>query len=153
MGILKGILTFIVAGVVVYFLAEVLHSFLYKCARHKRLTRKERRAIEEQLEDPPLKPKRERLSFSQGMLLFQTLISLALIITCIVLKAKYMMDVSDLTTVLQYSFGLDGAWGGFYLWKSKNENRAKYAQQLVLLFADKYGPDFAVQIANIVLKD
>ena len=42
---------------------------------------------------------------------------------------------------------------GFYMWKSKNENRAKYAQKFVLDFADKYGIDAAIRIAEVVLKD
>ena len=47
----------------------------------------------------------------------------------------------------------DGTWGGFYLWKSKNENRAKYAQRFLNRFADKYGADIALRAAEIVLKD
>ena len=47
----------------------------------------------------------------------------------------------------------DGAWGGFYYWKSKNENRAKYAQRFLNKFADKYGADAALRAAEIVLKD
>lgn len=48
---------------------------------------------------------------------------------------------------------VDGTWGGFYLWKSKNENRAKYAQKFVRLFAKEYGVENAIRIAEIVLKD
>lgn len=47
----------------------------------------------------------------------------------------------------------NGAWGGFYFWKAKNENRAKYAQRFLKQFADKYGADVAVRVAEIVLKD
>ena len=42
---------------------------------------------------------------------------------------------------------------GFYYWKSKNENRAKYAQQLVKELADKYGMDSVARIAEIILRD
>lgn len=45
------------------------------------------------------------------------------------------------------------ALNGFYLWKAKNENRAKYAQQFVEKMADKYGVDAAALFAEIVLKD
>ncbi len=45
------------------------------------------------------------------------------------------------------------ALNGFYLWKAKNENRAKYAQQFVEKMADKYGMDAAALFAEIVLKD
>ena len=51
------------------------------------------------------------------------------------------------------SFVVDGTWGGFYLWKSKNENRAKYAQKFVRLFAKEYGVENAIRLAEIVLKD
>ena len=47
--------------------------------------------------------------------------------------------------------GLAGAC--FYFWKAKNENRAKYAQRFLKQFADKYGADVAVRVAEIVLKD
>lgn len=46
-----------------------------------------------------------------------------------------------------------GAVTAFYLWKSKNENRAKYAQRFLVKFADKYGADVALRLAEIVLKD
>lgn len=46
-----------------------------------------------------------------------------------------------------------GAVAAFYLWKSKNENRAKYAQRFLVKFADKYGADVALRLAEIVLKD
>lgn len=42
---------------------------------------------------------------------------------------------------------------GFYLWKSKNENRSKHAMQLVRDLADQYGIDAAARVAEIVLKD
>lgn len=42
---------------------------------------------------------------------------------------------------------------GFYFWKNKNANRSKYAQKYVLKFADKYGIDAAIRIAEVVLKD
>lgn len=161
MTILKWVLTGLVAMVVVFLVAEGLYSIFFKGKR--RMTRAQTREVERQVEaiikeaqekgTSPSTKRRFRPSFSQFMLFFQTLITIGLIVTCIWLKVTYMMDVSDLTNLVQYSFGLDGAWGGFYLWKSKNENRAKYAQQFVLLFADKYGPDFAVQLAQVVLKD
>lgn len=42
---------------------------------------------------------------------------------------------------------------GFYLWKSKNENRSKHAMQLVRDLADQYGIEYAARVAEIVLKD
>lgn len=42
---------------------------------------------------------------------------------------------------------------GYYFWKAKNENRAKYAQQFLENLADKWGPEIALHAAEIVLKD
>lgn len=62
-------------------------------------------------------------------------------------------DVTALAGLAGASLLTDGAWGGFYFWKAKNENRAKYAQRFLKQFADKYGADVAVRVAEIVLKD
>ena len=59
----------------------------------------------------------------------------------------------DVTALAGASLLTNGAWGGFYFWKAKNENRAKYAQRFLKQFADKYGADVAVRVAEIVLKD
>lgn len=62
-------------------------------------------------------------------------------------------DVTAIAVLAGISLGTDGAWGGFYYWKSKNENRAKYAQRFLNRFAGKYGADVALRAAEIVLKD
>ena len=62
-------------------------------------------------------------------------------------------DVTAIAVLAGTSLVTDGTWGGFYLWKSKNENRAKYAQRFLNRFADKYGADIALRAAEIVLKD
>ena len=41
----------------------------------------------------------------------------------------------------------------FYIWKAKNENRAKYAQIFIEKLADKYGAEAAALFADTVLKD
>lgn len=63
------------------------------------------------------------------------------------------IDVSAIGVLAGASLLTDGAWGGFYFWKAKNENRAKYAQRFLKQFADKYGVDAALRAAEIVLKD
>ena len=77
------------------------------------------------------------MEFSKKMLILHILISVSL---CLV-------------TIVGTSLLADGTWGGFYLWKSKNENRAKYAQQFVRSFAHEYGVDAAIRISEVVLKD
>lgn len=42
---------------------------------------------------------------------------------------------------------------GFYLWKSKNENRSKHAMALVRELAGKYGIDAVANLAETILKD
>lgn len=63
------------------------------------------------------------------------------------------VDVTALGVLAGTSFVTDGAWGGFYYWKSKNENRSKYAQRYIKMLAKDYGIDAVIQIAEIVLKD
>ncbi len=62
-------------------------------------------------------------------------------------------DVTAVAALAGTSLVADGTWGGFYLWKSKNENRAKYAQRFLTRFAGQYGADVALRAAEIVLKD
>ena len=45
------------------------------------------------------------------------------------------------------------ALNAFYIWKAKNENRAKYAQEFVCKIADKYGVEAAALFAEVVLKE
>ena len=45
------------------------------------------------------------------------------------------------------------ALNGFYVWKAKNENRAKYAQRFIAEIAEKYGIESAALITETVLKD
>lgn len=45
------------------------------------------------------------------------------------------------------------ALNGFYVWKAKNENRAKYAQRFISEIADKYGIESAASVAETILKD
>jgi len=42
---------------------------------------------------------------------------------------------------------------GFYFWKNKNANRAKYAMQFVKAIAKDYGIEAAIRIAEVVLKE
>ena len=92
------------------------------------------------------------MEFSKKMLVLHICISVLLCITTIV-GTLTDHDVTAIAALTGTSFVTDGAWGGFYYWKSKNENRAKYAQKFVLDFADKYGIDAAIKIAEVVLKD
>lgn len=93
-----------------------------------------------------------KMEFSKKMLILHICITL-LLCAVTVIGALRGVDVTAVGTLAGASFITDGTWGGFYLWKSKNENRYKYAQKFVRLVADKYGIDAAVRIAEVVLKD
>ena len=95
---------------------------------------------------------RKRMEFSKKMLVFHIFISVSLCVTTIIGTFKDV-DVTAVGILAGTSFVTDGAWGGFYYWKSKNENRAKYAQKFVKAIADKYGIDAVCRICELVLKD
>lgn len=89
---------------------------------------------------------------SKKLLWTHVVISVLLCVATIV--TNYLgFDVTALAPLAGTSLATTGAWGGFYFWKAKNENRAKYAQRFLKQFADKYGADVAVRVAEIVLKD
>ena len=92
------------------------------------------------------------MEFSKKMLVLHICISVLLCITTIV-GTLTDHDVTAIAALAGTSFVVDGTWGGFYLWKSKNENRVKYAQKFVRLFAKEYGVENAIRLAEIVLKD
>ena len=92
------------------------------------------------------------MEFSKKMLILHTLISVCLCVMTIVGAFKGA-DASTIGILAAASFVTDGAWGGFYYWKAKNENRWKYAQQFVNLLAEKHGVDAAIRMAEVVLKD
>ena len=62
-------------------------------------------------------------------------------------------DTTPLYWVISTLAAEVSVYSAFYLWKSKNENRAKYAQMYVNEIADKYGIDIAIRIAEVVLRD
>ena len=92
------------------------------------------------------------MDFSKKMLVLHISVS---VILCGITVAGTLLgcDVTAIAILAGTSLVTDGTWGGFYLWKSKNENRAKYAQQFLNSFAEKYGAETALRAAEIVLKD
>lgn len=93
------------------------------------------------------------MEFSKKMLVLHSFLTVSLITATVVINIATEHDVTALAALAGTSFVVDGTWGGFYLWKSKNENRAKYAQKFVRLFAKEYGVENAIRLAEIVLKD
>lgn len=129
-----------IVGMLILAANLTLVSFMYRNRKGKKAKNVEK----EKKPDP--------MSFSKRMLLIFTALSIALVIATVVgnFCGRQMVETGVLAAA---SFVVDGTWGGFYLWKSKNNNRSKYAQKFVTEFADKYGVKAAIRIAEVVLKD
>ena len=99
-----------------------------------------------------MRKRRNRTEFSKIMLIVHVIVSTSL---CIATAIGTFMgrDITELSILAGTSFMTGGTWGGFYYWKSKNENRSKYAQKFVKQMADKYGIEAVCRICELVLKD
>ena len=92
------------------------------------------------------------MEFSKKALIIEYLISFILIaVTIIGTFADH--DVTAIAALAGVSVLVTGSSTAFYFWKARTENRAKYAQRFVLKFADKYGIEAAIQLAETVLKE
>lgn len=85
------------------------------------------------------------MTYSKRWLSRMTIVALALVVCC-----AFGLPLTEITLAW---IGLLSAAYAFYAWKSKNENRAKYAQAFMDKWAREYGPEAAARIAEIVLKD
>jgi len=92
------------------------------------------------------------MEFSKKMLVLHVILSVLLCLTTI-FGTLTDHDATAVAALAGPSLATDGAGGGLYYWKAKNENRAKYAQRFLTRFAEKYGADTALRAAEIVLKD
>ena len=92
------------------------------------------------------------MEFSKKLLLLSWTVTLILTVLTI------WMSLNGLSTDAMYVIA-PLAWAetatatGYYFWKAKNENRAKYAQQFLERLGEKWGPEAALRVAEIVLKD
>lgn len=92
------------------------------------------------------------MEFSKKALLFQYAISILLIAVTII-GTFTDHDVTAIAVMAGSSILVDGWDTKHYFWKARNENRAKYAQKFVRSFANKYGFEAAIRIAEVVLKE
>lgn len=94
---------------------------------------------------------KEELSFTKKYFL-----CLVAIEFFVILYLCVMVFLTMDTTPLSWAISAIGAelsiYSGFYCWKARSENRAKYAQLYVAEIADKYGIEMAIKIAELVLK-
>ena len=63
------------------------------------------------------------------------------------------VSVDGLQLVVSLTWAEVTALNGFYVWKAKNENRAKDAQRFITEIADRYGIEAAASVAETILKD
>lgn len=92
------------------------------------------------------------MGFSKKLLLFSWLMTLILTATSIYLSIR-SMPLDAMYTCVPLAWAETGTATGYYFWKAKNENRAKYAQKFLKDIANEWGTDTAVRMAEIVLKD
>lgn len=92
------------------------------------------------------------MEFSKKLLLFSWAVTTILTALTIIFPAA-CIPADGLYVATPLSWAETAAATGFYYWKSKNDNRAKYAQRFVKRFADEYGIDAALRLSEVVLKD
>lgn len=92
------------------------------------------------------------MEFSKKLLYFSWAVTLVLTIVAIVCSIQYL-PTDIMSIVLPLTWAETATATGYYYWKSKNENRAKYAQKFLKNMAKEWGPDVAVRISEVVLKD
>ena len=92
------------------------------------------------------------MEFSKKLLYFSWAITIILTVVLIGFSVA-LWPLEGLIAVVPLSWAETATATGFYYWKSKNENRAKYGQAFLKYYAEKWGTDTAVRMAEIVLKD
>ena len=92
------------------------------------------------------------MEFSKKLLIFCWAVTLVLTLVT-VLVSLWSLPLDGLIVVTPLAWAASDVVTGFYLWKSKNENRAKYAQKFLNEFAKEWGAETAARMAEIVLKD
>lgn len=86
------------------------------------------------------------------------LVAVAIIINLIIIifTVSICRETNDTSALGYLAIGDGGALAtavGFYFWKSKNENRYKHCQRIMNEWAEKYGVDTAIQLADTILRD
>lgn len=92
------------------------------------------------------------MEFSKKLLYFSWAVTIVLT-TILVLFSIKMLTLDGIVTAVSLSWAETATATGFYYWKSKNENRTKYGQMFLSEYSDKWSPEVALRMAEIVLKD
>lgn len=92
------------------------------------------------------------MEFSKKMLVFSWSVTLILTVLTIWLSLK-QLPVDAMYVITPLSWAETGTATGFYFWKARTENRAKYAQRFLKECTAEWGAETAVRLAEIVLKE
>lgn len=92
------------------------------------------------------------MEFSKKLLFFSWAVTLVLSVLAILFSVN-LLPMDALTIIAPLAWAETGTATGYYFWKAKNENRAKYAQRFLKNLANEYGEETAIRMAEIVLKD
>ena len=92
------------------------------------------------------------MEFSKKLLIFSWTVTLTLTGLTIWMSLSGI-PVDAMTVITPLAWAESTTQTGFYHWKAKNENRAKYAQRFLRDIAKEWGPETALRMAEIVLKD
>lgn len=92
------------------------------------------------------------MEFSKKLLLFSWAVTLILTAITVWLSLE-SLPTDAMYIIAPLAWTETATATAFYFWKAKNENRAKYAQKFLRSFSKDWGPETALRIAEIVLKD
>ena len=95
---------------------------------------------------------KRKMEFSKKLLIFSWIVTLALTALTIWMSMTGR-PLDAMIVIAPLAWTESTAHTCFYHWKAKNENRAKHGQRFLREFAEEYGPEIAVRMAEIVLKD
>lgn len=92
------------------------------------------------------------MEFSKKLMFFSWSVTLVLTTLAIWFSVK-MISVEAMNIIMGLSWAVTDTATGFYFWKAKNENRAKYAHKFLKDFTKEWDSETAIRMAEIVLKD
>lgn len=92
------------------------------------------------------------MEFSKKWLIYSAFVT-AILTALTIWMSQTGRPLDAMLVITPLSWAELGAATGFYFWKAKNENRAKYAQQFLREIAKEWDAETAIRIAEIVLKD
>lgn len=94
----------------------------------------------------------KKVSFTKVIMAAMMLCNVAVIIFACVMVWR-TGDTSPLGWLLMGEGGALATWLAAYAWKERAANKSQYAMAFVNEFAEQYGTDTALRVAEIVLQD